>query len=53
MSPDPNEELHQRTLEALQHAKEGTLTDDDLSLLAWHAGLTLKEVNETLRSENA
>lgn len=51
MSPDPNEEIYMRTIEALQHAKEGKLTEDDLSLLAWHAGIDTKELHETLHTE--
>lgn len=45
MSPDPNEEIHQRTIEALQHAKEGKLTDDDLSILCMHCGIDSKDIH--------
>lgn len=34
-----NEELQRRTEEALQHAKEAGMNDEDLVLLHWHAGI--------------
>ena len=44
-----NEELHQRTLVALARAAQAPLmTEDDLSLLMWHCGITdRKDVERT------
>ena len=40
-----NEELHERTLLALEHVKALGATDDDLRLLCYHAGINYdKEV---------
>ncbi len=36
---DPNEELHQMTIDALWHARYGTPTEEQVRLLAWHAGV--------------
>ena len=38
------EELHQRTIEALEHAKQGKLDEEDLMLLCWHAGIKYEEM---------
>lgn len=43
------EELHQRTLIALEHAKALGATEEDLRLLAFHAGVNYdRELNNAM-----
>ena len=40
-----NDELHQRTIEALKKAA-AVLTTDDMAVLCWHCGIQPEEVAE-------
>jgi hypothetical protein len=42
-----NQEIEERTVIALQHAKELGLPKDDLHLLCWHSGIDTKLIERS------
>ncbi len=45
-SVEMNEELHFKTIEALNHAYEKRLTLGDLEVLCYHCGIPVKEITQ-------
>lgn len=47
-----NEELHQRTTQALLKAWDGHMEDEDLSLLCWHCGIPYQDIKDIYSKGN-
>jgi len=39
-----HQQLEQRTYEALEHARDAGLSEEDVSLLCWHCGIKVDQL---------
>jgi hypothetical protein len=48
-----HQELEQRTYEALEHARDAGLSEEDVSLLCWHCGIDSRLIIKEAQHEMA